>query len=53
MPDGYKIPPHIHHQDERITIISGTLHLGMGSTFDQTKGAALSVGFVTDACQQG
>ena len=29
-PDGYKIPPHWHTQDETLTIIGGTLNLMMG-----------------------
>lgn len=29
-PDGYKIPPHYHSQDETLTIIGGTLNLMMG-----------------------
>ncbi|HSD89406.1 MAG TPA: cupin domain-containing protein [Kofleriaceae bacterium] len=32
MPDGYKIPPHWHTQDENLTILSGTLLLYMGDT---------------------
>jgi mannose-6-phosphate isomerase-like protein (cupin superfamily) len=31
-PDGYKIAPHWHSQDEQLTIISGTLTLHMGDT---------------------
>jgi quercetin dioxygenase-like cupin family protein len=34
MPDGYKIPPHWHTQDEQLTIVSGTLILHMGDTMD-------------------
>ena len=41
VPDGYRIPPHTHPKAERVTIISGTFHLGMGDTFDPTKGEAL------------
>ena len=33
-PDGYKIPPHWHSQDEQLTIMSGTLMLHMGDTMD-------------------
>ena len=32
-PDGYKIPPHWHTQDENLTIISGTLVMYMGDTW--------------------
>ena len=31
-PDGYKIPPHWHTQDEQLTVLSGTLVLHMGDT---------------------
>ena len=31
-PDGYKIPPHWHTQDEHLTILSGTFVLHMGDT---------------------
>lgn len=44
VPDGYKIPPHTHTKPERITIISGTFHLGMGDTFDMKKGESLPAG---------
>ena len=30
LPNGYEVPPHTHPNVERVTIISGTLHLGMG-----------------------
>jgi mannose-6-phosphate isomerase-like protein (cupin superfamily) len=32
LPDGYKIPPHWHTQDEQLTIVSGTFVLHMGDT---------------------
>ena len=44
VPDGYRIPPHTHPKPERVTIISGTFHLGMGDTFDATKGETLPIG---------
>jgi hypothetical protein len=34
MPDGYKIPPHWHTQDEQLITLSGTLVLHMGDTMD-------------------
>lgn len=40
-PDGYKIPPHWHSQDEEITLISGTLNLYMG---DSMKAGAHKLG---------
>lgn len=44
VPDGYKIPPHTHPKPERVTVISGTFHLGMGETFDAKKGQELPAG---------
>jgi quercetin dioxygenase-like cupin family protein len=44
VPDGYKIPPHTHPKPERVTVISGTFHLGMGDKFDAIKTEALSAG---------
>lgn len=44
VPDGYKIPPHTHPKPERVTIISGNFHLGMGDTFDEKKGEVLPAG---------
>jgi len=41
MPDGYKVAPHTHAKDERLTVISGTLYLGMGGTFEEKEGMAL------------
>ncbi len=37
MPDGYRIPPHWHPKRENVTVISGTLQVGMGDTFEVTK----------------
>jgi quercetin dioxygenase-like cupin family protein len=35
LPDGYRVPPHTHPKTERVTVISGTFHIGMGKKFDQ------------------
>ncbi len=43
-PAGYKVPPHTHPSAEHITVISGTLHLGMGAKFDETAGRELAPG---------
>jgi len=37
MPDGYKIAPHTHPHRENVTVLSGTLKVGMGDTFDASK----------------
>lgn len=33
-PDGYQIPVHWHPAGENVTVVSGSLSLGMGNTFD-------------------
>jgi len=35
MPDGYKIMPHWHPKTERVTVISGEFHAGMGDKMDE------------------
>ena len=37
LPDGYSVPPHWHSMDENITVIQGTIRLGMGEKFDHAK----------------
>jgi quercetin dioxygenase-like cupin family protein len=44
MPAGYKIAPHWHPTDENVTVISGTLSLGMGETFDANATQSLAAG---------
>src|SRR5437588_12666370 len=44
VPDGYRIPPHTHPKPERVTVISGTFHIGMGDRFDAGKGKAMHAG---------
>jgi hypothetical protein len=39
--DGYKIAPHWHPTTENVTILEGSLALGMGKTFDESKLTAL------------
>lgn len=43
-PAGYKIPPHWHPAFEHVTVISGTVGLGMGDAFDKAKGQTLPAG---------
>jgi quercetin dioxygenase-like cupin family protein len=48
LPDGYRIPPHWHPVYERVTVISGTFHLGMGEQVDDGATSTLPAGsFVT------
>jgi len=44
LPDGYRVDPHWHPKAERLTIISGTLNLGMGDRFDPAAAQALPAG---------
>jgi quercetin dioxygenase-like cupin family protein len=44
MPAGYKIPPHWHPTDEHVTVISGSLALGMGDVLDETHSKTLKAG---------
>ena len=37
MPDGYRIAPHWHPKRENVTVISGTLKVGMGDRFDESS----------------
>src|SRR5947199_9863040 len=43
-PAGYKIAPHWHSQNENLTVISGTLYLGMGEKMNTGKAQALKAG---------
>jgi quercetin dioxygenase-like cupin family protein len=42
--DGYRVPPHTHPKTERVTIISGTLHIGMGDKFDEKTTKEMTAG---------
>jgi len=44
MPDGYKIAPHWHPKRENVTVISGSLKVGMGDKFDEAKMMVFPVG---------
>jgi quercetin dioxygenase-like cupin family protein len=44
LPAGSKIPPHTH-PDERISLVlSGTIHVGFGENFDETKVVVIPTG---------
>jgi quercetin dioxygenase-like cupin family protein len=43
-PDGYKVPPHWHPTDERVTVLEGSLGVGLGTKFDPAAGRVLTVG---------
>ena len=44
MPAGYRIPAHTHPAAERVTVISGAVHLGIGEKFDESAGRELNPG---------
>ena len=44
MPDGYRVPPHWHSQQERVTVISGVLNLGSGDSLEPSATKALPAG---------
>jgi quercetin dioxygenase-like cupin family protein len=43
-PAGYRVPPHWHPADEHVTVISGSVAIGMGETFDEAALKELGVG---------
>ena len=44
MPDGFKVAPHWHPKRENVTVISGSLKVGMGDKWDDSKMAAFPAG---------
>lgn len=44
LPANYRIPAHWHPADEHVTVMSGTLTMGMGDKLDETKGTPLAAG---------
>jgi quercetin dioxygenase-like cupin family protein len=44
MPEGYKIAPHWHPKDEHVTVLSGSLALGMGEKFDKASMKTVAAG---------
>jgi hypothetical protein len=47
-PAGYKVPAHSHPTAERVTVISGDFHFGMGDKLDEAKAEKLSSGGFVD-----
>ena len=43
-PAGARVPPHWHPNDEHVTVLSGTLAVGMGKTWDDTAMTDLAAG---------
>ena len=44
LPANYRIPPHWHPGVERVTVLSGTFHYGMGDSVDTAKTMPLGPG---------
>ena len=44
LPDGAKIPPHTHADTENVTVLSGTLMVGLGTTWNDAHMTALPAG---------
>lgn len=44
LPANYDIPAHWHSMDERVTVLSGTFHVGMGDKLDRHAGQVLEPG---------
>ena len=44
MPDGYRVPPHWHSRQERVTVLSGVLNLGQGDRFNVAATKPLPAG---------
>ena len=44
VPAGYVIPAHTHPNDENVTVLSGTFHIGTGDKLDEKKGQAIRPG---------
>lgn len=47
MPDGFVIAPHWHPNVERVTVLSGTFHLGSGDRLDRAAAERLPAGTYT------
>ena len=43
-PPGYRVAAHMHPNDYDVTVLSGTMYLGMGDKLDTTRGEPLIVG---------
>lgn len=44
VPADYRIMPHWHPAYENVTVLSGEANIGMGDTFDKTKGRKIPAG---------
>jgi len=44
MPASYDLPPHWHSMTERVTVLSGAIHVGMGDAIDRKASQKLEPG---------
>jgi len=44
LPANYQIPPYSQSAPSYITVIAGSYHIGIGNTFDKTKGETITTG---------
>jgi len=44
LPKDYRVPPHTHPVTERVTVLSGSWHVGHGEKFDKAKGKEIKAG---------
>lgn len=44
LPANYNIPPHWHSMTERVTVLSGALHVGMADKLDRKASTSLEAG---------
>lgn len=43
-PAGFKVAPHMHPNDESLTVLQGAFHLGTGDKFDEAKAQTVKLG---------
>ena len=46
VPDGYQVPPHFHGMTENVSVLSGTLMIGLGDTLNTATMVPLEAGSV-------
>ncbi len=44
VPAGFRIPAHTHPNDENVTVLSGSFHIGTGEKMDQEKSERIDAG---------
>lgn len=44
VPAGFRIPAHSHPNDENVTVLSGSFHIGTGDRLDESRGERVAAG---------